>query len=211
MNTKALRSCPISQRRSRTWDGANTQRMCRNLLSVAFQMKSYGHLSGGSTRYSPKRLGHELIMYSRKCDANHRLQQMYHVKAMSGPPPGGLDLNIADEDEFSPDKLRSNIERLYMTVIIGLMGFGKHIARLRSWKEPRRTAAYCAVCQHQSVSQGEANFDIGVHHCMVFQLLDTPLLHHPCRAYRLPTSASYPFPSCTIGLSQFEDRWSPIS
>jgi hypothetical protein len=48
---------------------------------------------------------------------------MYHVKAIHYTPPGGLDLNIADEDEFSPDKLRSNIERLYMTVIIGLMGF----------------------------------------------------------------------------------------
>lgn len=72
---------------------------------------------------------------------------MYHVKAMAGPPPGGLDLNIADEDEFSPDKLRSNIERLYMTVIIGLIGSGKHTARLRSWREPRRTAAFCAVRQ----------------------------------------------------------------
>ncbi len=70
---------------------------------------------------------------------------MYHVKATPIPPPGGLDLNIADEDEFSPDKLRANIERLYMTVIIGLIGFGKQIARLRSWREPRRTAAFCAV------------------------------------------------------------------
>lgn len=42
---------------------------------------------------------------------------MYHVKEMSNPPPGGLDLNVADEDEFSPDKLRSNIERLYMTIV----------------------------------------------------------------------------------------------
>ena len=65
---------------------------------------------------------------------------------MNEAPPGGLDLNIADEDEFSPDKLRANIERLYMTVIIGVIGFGKHIARLRSWREPRRTAAFCAVC-----------------------------------------------------------------
>jgi hypothetical protein len=70
---------------------------------------------------------------------------MYHVKAIPPPPPGGLDLNIADEDEFSPDKLRANIERLYMTVIIGLIGFSKQIARLRSWREPRRTAAFCAV------------------------------------------------------------------
>lgn len=67
---------------------------------------------------------------------------MYHVKAIPQAPPGGLDLNIADEDEFSPDKLRSNIERLYLTIGIGLMSFGKHIARLRSWREPRRTAAF---------------------------------------------------------------------
>ena len=74
-------------------------------------------------------------------------KQMYHVKATNDPMLGGLDLNIVDEDEFSPDKLRSNIERLYMTVIIGVMGFGKHVARLRSWREPRRTACFCAVSQ----------------------------------------------------------------
>lgn len=26
-------------------------------------------------------------------------------------------MNIADEEEFSPDKLRANIERLYMTIV----------------------------------------------------------------------------------------------
>ncbi|KAL9027806.1 MAG: hypothetical protein Q9196_003727 [Gyalolechia fulgens] len=72
-------------------------------------------------------------------------KQMYHVKATTAPLLGGLDLEVADEDEFSPDKLRANVERLYMTVIIGLMGFGKHIARLRSWREPRRTGAFAAV------------------------------------------------------------------
>jgi hypothetical protein len=70
---------------------------------------------------------------------------MYHVKAIPEAPPGGLDLNIADEDEFSPDKLRANIERLYMTVIVGVIGFGKHLARLRSWREPRRTAGFAAA------------------------------------------------------------------
>lgn len=72
-------------------------------------------------------------------------KQMYHVKATSEHLLGGLDLNIADEEEFSPDKLRSNVERLYMTVIIGLMGMGNHIARLRSWREPRRTASFFTV------------------------------------------------------------------
>lgn len=70
---------------------------------------------------------------------------MYHVKEVTKPVPGNLDLNIADEEEFSPDKLRANFERLYMTVIIGLMGFGKQIVRLRSWRERRRTAAFCAA------------------------------------------------------------------
>jgi hypothetical protein len=70
---------------------------------------------------------------------------MYHVKALPEPPLGGLDLNIADEEEFSPDKLRANIERLYMTVIVGLAGFWKQIARLRSWRERNRTIAFAAV------------------------------------------------------------------
>lgn len=70
---------------------------------------------------------------------------MYHIKALDEPPAGGLDLNVAEDEEFSPDKLRANIERLYMTLGIGFMGFGKHIARLRSWREPRRTGAFAAV------------------------------------------------------------------
>jgi hypothetical protein len=70
---------------------------------------------------------------------------MYHVKAIDTAPPGGLDCYIADEDDFSPDKLRANLERLYMTVGIGLIGAFKHITRLRSWREPRRTAAFAGV------------------------------------------------------------------
>lgn len=72
-------------------------------------------------------------------------KQMYHVKDFPYPVPGNLDLNIADEEEFSPDKLRANLERLYMTVLIGLMAAGKHLMRLRSWRETRRTSAFCAA------------------------------------------------------------------
>lgn len=68
---------------------------------------------------------------------------MYHLKEIPHAAPGGLDLNVADGEEFSPDKLRSNIERLYMTVVIGMMSFFNHIARLRSWRERRRTAYFC--------------------------------------------------------------------
>lgn len=54
-------------------------------------------------------------------------------------------MNIADEDEFSPVKLRANIERLYMTVGVGVLSYFKHIVRIRSWREPRRTAGFAAV------------------------------------------------------------------
>ncbi|KJY00519.1 hypothetical protein TI39_contig323g00052 [Zymoseptoria brevis] len=72
-------------------------------------------------------------------------KQMYHVKDYPYPVPGNLDLNIADEEEFSPDKLRANLERLYMTVLIPLLAAGKHFMRLRTWRETRRTGAFCAA------------------------------------------------------------------
>ncbi|TFK84092.1 hypothetical protein K466DRAFT_497246 [Polyporus arcularius HHB13444] len=72
-------------------------------------------------------------------------KQIQHVREIPPPPPGFLDLEITDDEEFSPDKLRANLERLYMTVIVGMAAFGKHIARLRSWNEPRRTARFCAA------------------------------------------------------------------
>ncbi|KAF1351628.1 hypothetical protein EJ07DRAFT_137528 [Lizonia empirigonia] len=72
-------------------------------------------------------------------------KQMYHVKELATAPPGGLDMNIADEEEFSPDKLRANLERLYMTIGIGMMVFGKHIVRLRSWREFNRTSYFAAT------------------------------------------------------------------
>lgn len=71
--------------------------------------------------------------------------QIYHTKATPYPPPGGLDLNIAEEEEFSPDKMRANAERFYMTIGVGLLAFVKHIARLRSWRETRRTAYFAAA------------------------------------------------------------------
>lgn len=45
--------------------------------------------------------------------------------------------------------------------IVGLAAFGKHIARLRSWNEPRRTARFCAVSV-LDISQGIGT-DICVH------------------------------------------------
>jgi hypothetical protein len=74
-----------------------------------------------------------------------RPQQIYNVKATPSPPPGGLDLYIADDEEFSPDKLRANVERLYMTVGVGMLAAVKHVARLRSWRETQRTACFATA------------------------------------------------------------------
>lgn len=72
-------------------------------------------------------------------------KQIFHVKRTKEPPLADLDLNIADEEDFSPDKLRAQLERLYMVVIVSLFSTWKHIARLRSWRESRRTAMFAGV------------------------------------------------------------------
>jgi hypothetical protein len=43
-------------------------------------------------------------------------QQVFHVKAVPHDP-GLLDLEVSEEEEFSPDKLRATLERIYMTVV----------------------------------------------------------------------------------------------
>lgn len=58
----------------------------------------------------------------------------------------GLDLNDAWSDEYSTDKLTLHLQRLYLSIVLGLASFGKQVSRLRSWKETGRTSAFCAVC-----------------------------------------------------------------
>lgn len=41
--------------------------------------------------------------------------------------------------------MRANVERLYMTVGIGMLAGVKHIARLRSWRETQRTGCFAAA------------------------------------------------------------------
>ncbi|KAK3951626.1 hypothetical protein QBC32DRAFT_314735 [Pseudoneurospora amorphoporcata] len=72
-------------------------------------------------------------------------KQIIHTKAVYTPVPGGLDLNTAEEEEFSPDKMRANIERLYTSVVVSILAAVKHVARLRSWREKERTAWFAGV------------------------------------------------------------------
>lgn len=77
-----------------------------------------------------------------------RAQQIYYVKAAEEAPLKALDLNRAEDEKYPPEKLRITLERFYTSVIIGFSSFFNHIGRLRSWKEPRRTAKFCAVCRY---------------------------------------------------------------
>lgn len=72
-------------------------------------------------------------------------KQIFHVKSIQEPPLANLDLNIADDEDFSPEKLRAQLERLYMVVAISLLSLYKHVCRLRSWRETRRTGAFLGV------------------------------------------------------------------
>ncbi|KAL4803079.1 hypothetical protein BDV18DRAFT_163604 [Aspergillus unguis] len=72
-------------------------------------------------------------------------KQIYNVKSVPDAPLQRLDLNRAEDDHFSPDKLRATLERFYTTIVIGLTALVKHVARLRSWKEPERTTWFCVV------------------------------------------------------------------
>ncbi|KZL63357.1 hypothetical protein CI238_10503 [Colletotrichum incanum] len=76
---------------------------------------------------------------------NEDVWSVYEVKRTREIPYGGLDLTVAEDSENSPNKLRSEMERLYMGLMLGLFSFAKTAARLRSWREPRRTGAFCAA------------------------------------------------------------------
>ncbi|KAJ3497064.1 hypothetical protein NLG97_g2185 [Lecanicillium saksenae] len=72
-------------------------------------------------------------------------KQSFEVRAIDEPPLAGLDMNIADKDEFSPDKLRAQLERAYISVVLRVLSAWGHVARLQSWREGRRTCAFLAI------------------------------------------------------------------
>ncbi|ODM14974.1 hypothetical protein SI65_09726 [Aspergillus cristatus] len=71
--------------------------------------------------------------------------QLYYVKAVPDTPMQRLDLVRAEDENSSPDKLRATLERFYTTVALRLISAAKHIARLRSWREYKRTLGFCIV------------------------------------------------------------------
>lgn len=69
----------------------------------------------------------------------------FHVKTTSRASSDGLDLGAAADQEFSPNKMRAQLERLYMGIIVSGLSAVKHLSRLRSWNEKTRTGAFCLV------------------------------------------------------------------
>lgn len=72
-------------------------------------------------------------------------KQIFRVKKINKQPLSHLDMNIAAEEDITEEKLRAHIERLYTSVIIDIFSFYKHVVRLRSWREQRRTMWFLGV------------------------------------------------------------------
>ncbi|KAI9653333.1 MAG: hypothetical protein M1829_001318 [Trizodia sp. TS-e1964] len=67
------------------------------------------------------------------------------VRAVSIPVASGLDLNEAWSDEHAADKMTLNLQRVYLSIVLGVASLFKQVSRLRSWKETWRTASFCVV------------------------------------------------------------------
>ncbi|KAG7416034.1 hypothetical protein Forpe1208_v006860 [Fusarium oxysporum f. sp. rapae] len=72
-------------------------------------------------------------------------KRVFHLKYAPDHPEDEMDFNVAEEEQFSPNKLRAQIERLYMGAILGFIMLRQHLSRLQSWREPRRTSCFCLV------------------------------------------------------------------
>ncbi|KAK0124803.1 hypothetical protein ONS96_008684 [Cadophora gregata f. sp. sojae] len=72
-------------------------------------------------------------------------KDVFSVEAVSPYVARGLDLNDAWSDEYASDKITLHLQRLYLSIVLGLASFGKQVSRLRSWKETQRTSAFCSV------------------------------------------------------------------
>ncbi|CAL3971530.1 unnamed protein product [Diplocarpon coronariae] len=72
-------------------------------------------------------------------------KDVFSVRSVSPAVARGLDLNEAWDDEYASDKITLHLQRFYLSIFLGLASLGKQISRLRSWKETKRTSAFCAV------------------------------------------------------------------
>lgn len=98
-----------------------------------------------SDRHVPRQVlggidNHHLWTLMRRFD-----KFVFRVRSIGDEPATTLDMDVADDDDFSPEKLRATMERLYVSVLVPIVSGWKHVARLRSWRERRRTSIFLAV------------------------------------------------------------------
>lgn len=90
--------------------------------------------------------------------------QVKHLRADDRIPSHRFDLAVTDDQPFSAARLKSNIERC-LIIVAKLKTCGREMARLRSWDDPGRTAAFCSVYFLAWFSP------IGVAHALVVTLI----------------------------------------
>lgn len=77
-----------------------------------------------------------------------QLVRSVHIAPPAYPdkPEDELDLNPAELEEFSLDKLRSHLERFYSSVVFSCMTVIKEVIRIRGWEDGgERTGVALAV------------------------------------------------------------------
>ncbi|KAG9240270.1 hypothetical protein BJ878DRAFT_304250 [Calycina marina] len=70
-------------------------------------------------------------------------KDVFDVRSVPASIARGLDLNEAWADDHATDKMTMHLERAYIAIFLNLASFGKQVARVRSWKERRRTLTFC--------------------------------------------------------------------
>lgn len=71
-------------------------------------------------------------------------KQTTHIEA-ADIPSSRLDFSPSPHETFTPERLRSNVERVHLSMIKDLMEFGQQMVLLRSWVSPLRTGSFAFV------------------------------------------------------------------
>ncbi|KAJ5936536.1 hypothetical protein N7466_002986 [Penicillium verhagenii] len=72
-------------------------------------------------------------------------KDVFDVKAVPIDTASGLDLNDAWSQDHAGDKVALQLQRVYLSVVLGIASLAKQISRLRSWKETCRTSIFCGI------------------------------------------------------------------
>jgi hypothetical protein len=72
-------------------------------------------------------------------------KDVFDVRSVPMEVTSGLDLNEAWAPDYATEKIPLHLQRLYLTVVMGIASLLRQVARLRSWRETNRTAAFCGV------------------------------------------------------------------